>query len=89
MFECLDEYEKESMVYNLEKGDYKKGAELPLENSTIVGDGQIYFDMPEGVSSVTYKVTFRSANKKKTILSVQTTDSGEAPKGYEWGKHEK
>lgn len=75
-----------SLVYDLKPGKYKKGAEI---TGTLTGDGHIEFDMPKGVSSVTYKVTFQSSNKKKTILNVQASDPEKTPKGYEWGKHEK
>ena len=51
------------------------------------GDGKVYVDMPEGVKSITYKVTFTNTKKQKNILKVQTTEDGEELKGFNKGEH--
>ena len=81
---------KGSLCYNLKSSKFKKGAVLPLSESEIIGDGRIGFEMPEGVKSVTYEVTFKGKNNKKNIIDVITKKRGEGePEGFNFGQHGK
>lgn len=79
---------KGSLCYNLKSSKFKKGAVLPLSESEIIGDGRIGFEMPKGVKSVTYEVTVKGKNNKKTIIDVITTKENE-PEGFNFGQHGK
>jgi hypothetical protein len=68
-----------SMMSDVKSGEFKKG-KLSLNNSTLKGAVLLEYNMPDGVSSVTYKVTFSNPDNKKTIkdvTSIKSTDEWE------------
>ena len=75
-----------SLLYECKTPKFKKGATLKSMDE-LWGDGKVYVDMPEGVKSITYKVTFTNTKKQKNILKVQTTEDGEELKGFNKGEH--
>ena len=88
LFDLMYEQGKGSLIYNLKSSKFTKGAKLPLSESKIIGDGRIYFEMPEGVESVTYEVTVKGEKNKKNIIDVIKTTKGE-PEDFNFGKHDK
>lgn len=84
--ECLSEGGKGSLLYDFNTKNFKQGSTISAEE-VLYGDGKIYFDMPEGVESITYKVTFTNKKKQKNILKIQTTENADGPKGFKWGEH--
>lgn len=84
---CTLDYEngKGSLFYDLKASKFKKG-KLKLSESSVIGDGSIRFEMPEGVTSVTYEVTVKVKDNKKNIMYVKQTKRTE-PKNYNFGEH--
>ena len=68
---CTLDYEhgKGSLCYDLKASKFKKG-KLKLSESSVIGDGSIRFEMPEGVPSVTYEVIVKAKDNKKNIMYV-------------------
>ena len=88
LFEIYEDEGSGSLWYDIETSKLKKGAKLPLDITKVQGCALIVFDMPEGVKSMTYKVTFSNAEKKKTIKDVRLEKSFDVWEEY-WEKTHK
>ena len=67
---------------DVEAGKIKKGAYIPIDVTKSQGNAFFQFDMPKGVKSIRYKVTFSDTEKKKTIENVTLEKSWDV-----WGEY--
>lgn len=89
LFYSFEDYGSSALwLDDVRSSKMKKGAKLPLDRTSVLGRACIEFELPEGVKSITYKVTFSDAENKKTIKNVTLEKSRDTWDEY-WTKTHK